>query len=154
MKKVLLVVMTVLLFSFAAHARVNQSNTGCGLGYMLLGGSNNTKLMQILVTSTNGTSTNQSTGITLDIGAFGCSKTASWVSSDDVNRFVAGNMDNLVRDISMGHGETITALASIMEVSCVDAFGSKLQQHFALIFPSADVEFGYVADAITIINTL
>jgi hypothetical protein len=63
-------------------------------------------------------------------------------------------MDNLIRDISMGHGETINALASIMEVADVDAFGSKLQKNFAVIFPSANVESAFVADAITIINTL
>ncbi|MDR2884645.1 MAG: DUF3015 domain-containing protein [Deferribacteraceae bacterium] len=150
MKK-LLVVLT--LFVFASVASANQSNTGCGLGAMLLGDSADSKLMQILVTTTNGTFTTQSWGITLDIAAFKCSSTSAWVANETVGEFVQGNMDSLVRDVAMGSGETITTLASIMEVQDVDAFGSKLQKNFAVIFPSADVEFAYVADAITIVNT-
>jgi len=149
MKK-FLVVMIVL--AFCGIAAASQMNTGCGLGTMLLGSKGNTKLMQILITTTNGTSTNQSTGITLDVQAFKCTPTRAWAGSQQVGEFVRGNMDNLIRDVAAGSGETITSLASLMSVENVDDFGTKLQQHFALIFPSADVEYTYVADAIYIIS--
>ncbi len=149
MKKIL-VVLTVLAFCGIASA--SQMNTGCGLGTMLLGKSGDTKLMQLLITCTNATSTNQSTGITLDIKAFGCTTTGKWAGSETVGEFVQGNMDNLIRDVAAGSGETITSLAGLMEVEDVEAFGAKLQQNFTLIFPSSDVEYAYVADAIYIIS--
>ena len=149
MKKIL-VVLTVLAFCSVASA--SQMNTGCGLGTMLLGKSQQTKLMQILITCTNATSTNQSTGITLDIKAFGCTTTGKWAGSEKVGEFVQGNMDNLIRDVAVGSGETIVSLAGLMNVENIDDFGAKLQRNFALIFPSADVEYAYVADAIYIIS--
>ncbi|MDR0453675.1 MAG: DUF3015 domain-containing protein [Deferribacteraceae bacterium] len=150
MKKIL-VILGFLLLCGAASA--SQMNTGCGLGTMLLGNRENSKLMQVLITSTNQfTSTNQSTGITLDIKAFKCTPTKNWVGNEKVGEFVHGNMDNLIRDIAAGSGETITTLASLMDIEDVNFFGKKLQKNFALIFPSADVEYAYVADAIYIIS--
>ena len=154
MKKIrikFLTLLVVLSFCGAASA-ANQMNTGCGLGTMLLGKQDDTKLMQVLITSTNQVfTTNQSTGITLDIQAFGCTPTRRWVSAD-VQYFVQGNMDSLVRDVAAGQGETIDSLAVLMEVEDVDSFGSKLQQNFTLIFPSSDVEYTYVAEAIETIR--
>ena len=148
MKKILTV---LAVLAFCAVASANQMNTGCGLGNMLFGASNNGKGMQVLITCTNATSTNQSTGITFDIRAWGCS-TPKQAASEKVGEFVMGNMDNLIRDIAAGSGETITSLADLMDVEDVDTFGTKLQRNFTLIFPSADVEYNYVADAIYIIS--
>ena len=148
MKKILTLVF-VLALSSTAFA--NQMNTGCGLGHMLLGDKGDTKLMQVLITCTNGTCTNQSIGITLDIGAFGCSPTQKW-ASNELFEFVSTNMDSLVRDVAAGHGDTITTLASMLNVEDVEAYGAMLQENFALIFPAADVEFAYVADAIHMVS--
>lgn len=148
MKKILFLVF-VLAFSSSAFA--NQMNTGCGLGHLLLGDKEDTKLMQVLITCTNGTCTNQSIGITLDIEALGCSATQNW-ASNELFEFVQTNMDSLVRDVAAGSGDTISTLASMMNVEDVNAYGSLLQQNFALIFPSADVEFAYVADAIHMVS--
>lgn len=149
MRKTILVVVSMLAFYSMAYA--NQMNTGCGLGTMLLGDSGDTKLMQILITSTNATSTNQSTGITFDIQSFGCAPTRNW-ASEDVIQFVQGNIDSLARDVAAGSGETITTLASLMEIEDVDGFGGKLQDNFTLIFPSEDVEYAHVVDAIYLVS--
>jgi hypothetical protein len=149
MKK-LLVLLAVVVFCGVASA--NQMNTGCGLGTMLLGDKGNSKLMQILITCTNGTSTNQSTGITLDVGAFKCQRTASWTSNKAVEDFVQANLDSIVRDIAQGEGDTIVSLAQILEVEDTNAFADKLQSNFALIFPSKDVEFAHVTEAIILIS--
>jgi hypothetical protein len=149
MKK-FLVLLGVLVFAGVASA--SQMNTGCGLGTMLLGNKGDTKLMQILITCTNSTSTNQSIGITLDIGAFKCQKTSSWASNKAVEEFVQANMDSIIREVAQGEGDTITTLAQILEVEDVAAFGGKLQSNFALIFPSKDVEFAHVAEAIVVVS--
>ena len=146
------IIVVLIVMAFCGVASASQMNTGCGLGTMLLGKSGNSKLMQVLITCTNGTFTNQSTGITLDIQAFKCTPTRAWAGSQKVGEFVQGNMDNLIRDIAAGSGETIISLAGLMNVENVEDFGAKLQQNFALIFPSADVEYVYVADAIYIIS--
>ncbi|MDR2401272.1 MAG: DUF3015 domain-containing protein [Deferribacteraceae bacterium] len=149
MKKIL-VLLGILVFCGVASA--SQMNTGCGLGTMLLGDKKDTKLMQILITCTNGTTTNQSIGITLDIDAFKCKKTSSWASNKTVEEFVQANMDSIVRDVAQGEGDTITSIAQILEIEDVDTFAHKLQDNFALIFPSKDVEFAYVAEAIVVIS--
>jgi hypothetical protein len=149
MKKLLVL---LAIFIFCGVASANQMNTGCGLGTMLLGNKGDTKLMQILITCTNGTSTNQSIGITLDIGAFKCQRTAAWTSNKAVEDFVQANMDSIVRDIAQGEGDTITSLAQILEVEDTNAFADKLQSNFALIFPSKDVEFAHVTEAIILIS--
>ena len=149
MKKIIVALM---IFASSSFVFANQMNTGCGLGTMLLGDKADTKLMQILVTTTNATTTNQSIGITLNIDSFGCRRTANWVVNEKVDVFVQGNMDNLVRDIAAGNGETIDALAALLDVQDTDAFGTKLQNHFDLIFPNADVEYAHVTNAIYLVS--
>ena len=150
MKK-LLVVMVLFAFCGVASAAVNQSNYGCGLGTMLLGDKGGSKLMQTLITTTNATTTNQWIGITLGIQSFGCVNSA-WTANEAVDTFVQGNIDTLIRDVAAGQGDTIDSLASILEIRDVDAFGSKLQENFAIIFPSADVEYSHVSNAIVVVS--
>ncbi len=152
MKK-LFVVMILVAFCGVAGAAVNQNNYGCGLGTMLLGDSGDTKLMQTLITTTNATTTNQWIGITLGIEAFGCTN-SKWATNEAVDTFVQGNIDTLIRDVAAGQGESITSLASILEIEDVDAFGSKLQENFVFIFPSADVEYAHVANAIVVVANI
>ena len=145
MKKLLVVIS---IFACCTVSYADQMNTGCGLGTMLFGKSSDTKIMQLVITTTNNTVTsNQSIGITLGIEAFGCTPTRSWVSAD-IETFVQGNMDSLIRDVAAGQGDTIDSLAVLMEVEDVDSFAGNLQANFDTIFPSADVEYGYVAETI------
>lgn len=148
MKK-FMVLFFVLLMAGTAHA--DQRNFGCGLGAMLFGDQADTKLMQFVVTCTNGTCANQTTGITFDIEAFKCVATPNW-ASNDVHQFVQGNMDTLIRDVAAGSGDSIETLASLMNVEDVASYGAKLQQNFALIFPNSGVESAYVADTIHMLS--
>ncbi|GAB7140174.1 DUF3015 domain-containing protein [Deferribacterales bacterium RsTz2092] len=149
MKKLLVV--TILATFCSVALAIDKGNTGCGLGYMLWADSPNSKLKQLLATSTNATSTNQSTGITLDVRAFGCSYTPR-VVSNEMSQFVQTNMDGIMRDVAVGHGETIDAMAKLLNVKDGVALGGKLQKNFSVIFPSSDVEYAYVADTIFIIS--
>lgn len=141
MKKILLV-LTVSLFAFGASY---AGNTGCGLGTMIIG-EKDSSLLQSLAVTTNGTSANQTFGISS--GTLGCKKPSKFAQSERVNTFVMANMDNLAVDIARGQGETLSNLAAMMNVSDVDKFGKNLQTKFDTIYASADVEYADVVDAI------
>jgi len=54
---------------------------------------------------------------------------------------VDGNMDNLVRDMSLGKGEVLSTLAAVWEMSAEDGvkFNGLVQEKFPEIFTSADI---------------
>jgi hypothetical protein len=58
MKKLVALVLIAMAVS-PAFAKGNHTMAGCGLGYVLFGNSDNSRLMQILAATTNGTSGNQ-----------------------------------------------------------------------------------------------
>lgn len=142
MKKILLII-TVSLFAFGVSYA--GSNIGCGLGTTLIG-EKDSILAQVVAATVNGTSGNQTFGISS--GTLGCRQPSKVLLSERVNKFVKDNMDNLALDISKGQGETLTNLAILMNVSDVNTFGKKLQSNFDTIYASADVEYADVVDAI------
>ena len=145
---VLTVVALAVLLTAGVAGAVNKSNTGCGLGYLLLKDSGDSTLMEVLATCTNGTSGNQTFGITT--GTLECEQPKSFASSERLNEFVAKNMDNLATDIAAGQGESLDTLAELMEVPSADRTGfyAKLQGNFESIFTSTDVQSAQVIDNI------
>ncbi|TCK62318.1 DUF3015 family protein [Seleniivibrio woodruffii] len=141
MKKILTLTAAALFVANFAYA----DNVGCGLGTQIIT-EKDTVLMQVFAVTTNGTSGNQTFGITS--GTLGCKKPAKFASSEKVNIFVQSNMDSLAFDIAKGQGETLDTLASLMGVEDTTAFGQKLQAKFDSIYSSADVEYADVVDAI------
>lgn len=132
-----------------ANAGSYDENVGCGLGNMVFkdGGKDST-LLQILAVTTNGTSGNQTFGITS--GTLGCKTPANFVSVERLNKFVADNMDTLARDIAAGKGETVTTLAELMNVSDASrpAFFATLKSNFSNIYTSDAVSSADVIDNI------
>ncbi len=122
-----------------------NSNTGCGLGSMVIQDQSSV-VMQVLAATTNGISGNQTFGITS--GTLGCDKPAKFVSNEHVNTFVASNMDSLATDIANGQGEVIETLAVMMEVEDKAAFAAKLQANFDQIFTAENVSSANVIDNI------
>jgi hypothetical protein len=135
--------LAIVLMSFIALPAsicyaVNQKNTGCGLGTLIMKG-NEGLLFQVLAVTTNGTCGNQTFGITS--GTLDCEKPARFASNERLNTYVADNMDNLAKDIARGQGEYLNTLAVLMEVP-EDArtdFYLKLQNNFSQIYPSSNV---------------
>jgi Protein of unknown function (DUF3015) len=135
--------LVIVLMSFIALPAsicyaINQKNTGCGLGTLIMKG-NEGLLFQVLAVTTNGTCGNQTFGITS--GTLDCEKPARFASNERLNTYVADNMDNLAKDIARGQGEYLNTLAVLMEVP-EDArtdFYLKLQNNFSQIYPSANV---------------
>ena len=139
MKKIILSSAVLAVSLFAGNA-----NTGCGLGTVLIE-NQDTIAKQVLASTTNGTYGNQTFGISS--GTLGCVQPDSFVSND-VQKFVKDNMDNLALDIANGSGESITTLSKMMNVNDVASFSKKLQENFAVIFPSSDVNSASVINSI------
>lgn len=142
MKKTLLIAAATTLLTTASFA---NTNTGCGLGSDIIKNQDSV-LMQVFAVTTNGTSGNQTFGITS--GTSGCAKPAKFVSNDRANEFVAGNMDVLALDISNGQGEALSTLATLLNVANPDTFATVLQANFDKIYTSSNVNSADVIDNI------
>ncbi len=122
-----------------------NDNTGCGLGSILIKNQNST-VTQALAATTNGTSGNQTFGISS--GTSNCSKPNNFVSNDKLNKFVTDNMDELALDISAGKGETLSTVAKLMNVEDTSAFSAKLQANFSNIYTNENVTSAAVIDSL------
>ena len=142
MKKLLFIATATALMTTASFA---NANTGCGLGNQVISNQDSV-LMQVFAATTNGTSGNQTFGITS--GTSGCAKPAKFVSNDRANEFVAGNMDALALNISNGQGEALDTLATLLHVSNPETFASVLQKNFNKIYTSEEVSSANVIDNI------
>jgi len=142
MKKLLLVATLAAGVAFAGN-----TNTGCGLGYVLWQGQQDNSLVkQVLASTTNSTSGNQTFGITT--GTLGCQKPTKLVSNDKLNNFVRDNLDKIALDSAKGSGEDLKTLAKLMNVQNEAEFSAKMQKNFDKIFASDNVTYSQVIDNI------
>src|SRR6267142_4559278 len=133
MRKILI---AVVLSAVPALAFAQQNNIGtCGWGAKLFDGQSGV-VPQVLAVTTNGTSGNQTFGITT--GTSGCTQDGVVRSSWKTAMFIDGNKDRLARDMSIGNGETLDSLAHLVGVREEDraAFSRVMQQNLSSIFPS------------------
>ncbi len=142
MKKIIVSTIAMIALSTSVMAANNQ--TGCGLGSQVIK-SPDTAIMFALQATTNGTSGNQTFGITS--GTSGCKKT-KFVMNERAEEFVASNMDVLAKEISIGHGESINTLAELLNVEDTAAFSASLQANYNSIYTSEKVEMNDVLDNI------
>ncbi len=143
-KKLLLTVAAATLVASSAVAGGN-SNTGCGLGSMIIP-NQDTVLMQILAVTTNGTSGNQTFGITS--GSLNCTKPMKIVMNDQAQKFVADNMDSIAVEVAAGQGENLDTLLSLINVEDKVKAAATLKANFSTIYSSSDVTSAQVVDSI------
>ena len=152
MKKVLLGLALTLAVTGSAFAGQAQNNTGCGLGTVLWENkADNSVVFQVLQATTNGTSGNQTFGITS--GTSNCQKPSKIAQNEKLINFVQANMDNLAQDIAMGKGESLDTFAEMLGVTPDQnaAFNAKLQANFSKIFTSEHIVLAEVIDnAVTV----
>ncbi len=117
---------------------IADQDIGCGLGSMVFAGQEG-KTVKVLGATTNGTSGNQTFGITF--GTLGCDGTGPVTSTETVSLFIDGNLDQLALDMSKGEGETLATLAEVWGFSEQDkaAFTSLTQENFSAVFSSENV---------------
>ena len=116
-----------------ASASLADSEIGCGLGTQLWEGQSGLA-PRVLGATTNGTSGNQTFGITS--GTLGCSSEGVITASARTSMFASANIDRLAREMAMGDGESLDTLAHLIGVDDADkpAFKSLAQSHFGEIF--------------------
>jgi hypothetical protein len=139
MKKIItsiLVATTALTISASANAKhsAEGNSAGCGLGSTIFDGKRGL-LPNILAATTNGTSGNQTFG--MSTGTLGCNKN-DVVRSKDNNLFAFANenLNEIAADASKGSGEYLDSVASIIEIKETDKayFFKTVQSNFSNIF--------------------
>jgi hypothetical protein len=146
MKKVLISIVAIAALSTAGFASVN-SETGCGLGSQIIH-DDSSAVMLALQATTNNTLGNQTFGITS--GTSGCKK-SKLVMNERAAEFVASNMDQLSREIAIGHGESVSTLAELLNVQDKAAFASALQANYNAIYTSEKADMSTVLDNVSTI---
>ncbi|MFA5455137.1 MAG: DUF3015 family protein [Sulfurimonas sp.] len=144
MKKFLVSIAAVVALSSSAMAGAN-SQTGCGLGSLIIK-DDSTAIMLALQATTNGTFGNQTFGITS--GTLNCKKT-QFVMNERAEEFVASNMDQLAKEIAVGHGESVDTLAELLEISDKATFSASLQANYNSIYASQNATMADVLDNIS-----
>ncbi len=142
MKKIIVSVVAVLALGTAASATVNNQ-TGCGLGSQIIKDDSSAVMLSIQATL-NGTGM-QTFGITS--GTSGCTKT-KLVMNERAAEFVASNMDQLAKDMAIGHGESVNTLAELLAVEDKVAFAASLQSNYNAIYTSKNAKMADVLDNI------
>src|SRR3954468_14346805 len=144
MKKLLTVVSVAALFPAAAMAAGENNVGSCGWGSKLFDGQQGIA-PQVLAATTNGTFGNQTFAITS--GKSGCTRNGAIKSNWKTALFIDGNKQQLARDMSVGSGETLDSLASLLGVESQDraAFNRVAKQNLWKIF-SADATNDIVAN--------
>jgi hypothetical protein len=115
---------------------------GCGLGSIIF--SPDSGFTQIFAATTNGTSGNQTFGITS--GTSNCDGGGG--GSQSAKAFVQTNRAALAKDIARGRGETISALSTLAACQNSSVVGSRLQKKFRTIFSSAKATDEQVSDSV------
>lgn len=135
MKKLFAAAAVAVCFSAsAAHA---VDSTGCGLGSMAFKGQAGV-LPQVLAATTNGFFGTQTFGISS--GTSGCDPRGRVTGGTGVMfAFLEKNLDQFALDASRGKGETIDAIASLMNLPA-EQVGKTAQENFAVLFPQQNVD--------------
>ena len=134
MKK-LCMVAVLAAFPVAAMAAGENNIGSCGWGTKVFDGQSGIA-PQVLAVTTNGTSGNQTFGITT--GTSGCTQDGAVRSNWKTAMFIDGNKVALQRDMSVGSGEALDSLAHLMGIESQDraAFNRLAKDNLAKIFPS------------------
>ncbi|HJV10690.1 MAG TPA: DUF3015 domain-containing protein [Burkholderiales bacterium] len=146
MKKLVAVAAVAALFPAIAMAQ--QNNVGsCGWGSKVFEGQSGIA-PQVLAVTTNGTSGNQTFGITS--GTSGCTQDGAVRSTWKTAMFIDGNRENLARDMSVGSGETLDSLAHLLGVEAADraAFNRIARDNMQRIFPKDNAQTEQVVAAL------
>lgn len=143
MMKKLLISTAVLTMAVSTSALAAGDSTGCGLGTMLMDGKQGVA-PQVLAVTTNGTSGNQTFGISS--GTLGCSQNGVVKSSVKLSMYTGANMQQIASDMSKGHGESLNTMASLMGIQKQDRshFYQVAQTNFDKVFTSDKVTAGQV----------
>ena len=141
-KKILIAIFLIAPMAVGmSSAMAARDNVGCGFGSSLFDGKSDTS-SQVLAVTTNGTSGNQTFGISS--GTLGCEEGGVVQASAAVNMFAGNNLDTLSRDMSVGQGESLESLATLMDINAEDksTFYTAARENYGKIFSADDITAG------------
>lgn len=120
---------------------------GCGLGTHVIFKNPQTWVEHVLAATTNGTSGNQTFGMTS--GTLGC-EAANGPLSARVDSFLDKNLDQLAMDSAKGEGESLAALAELIGVEAEDQalFNASVKTNFDKLFSSTESSSADVYNAL------
>lgn len=133
----LIVASGLMLPSLAMAKGGNHPMAGCGLGYVLFGHNDNSKIMQILAATTNSISGNATFGMTT--GTSGCTEDGAVKFVKEAEVFAEVNLDSLKRDMAVGQGDYAVAFARLLGTQEADipTMVSLFHSNYGKLFPSA-----------------
>lgn len=136
MKKIMLSALVGIMYAGAANAAPN--NVGCGWGSMIFEGKTGA-FNQALAATTNGTSGNQTFGISS--GTAGCAADGVIQKYAAADAFMGANIEKVARDMSVGQGEALETLADAMNIKAEDKarFFEVAKANFDAIFTSEKI---------------
>lgn len=113
-------------------------DVGCGLGTMLWEGRSG-MLPKLAAATTNGSSSNQSSGITS--GTLGCAQDGIITAAHRLPMFAGANLDQLAAEMAAGQGESLDILAGMYagDAQGRAAFRHLLQLNYAVLFDRPEV---------------
>ena len=136
MKKLVIAALATLA---AVSSMAAQNNVGsCGWGSKVFEGQSGVG-PQVLAATTNGTSGNQTFGITF--GTSGCTQDGVVSSHWKTAMYIDGNRVALARDAAAGQGESLNVLAEVMGVKAADRalFAATIKANFATVFATEQI---------------
>jgi hypothetical protein len=77
-----------------------------------------------------------------------CDQPIKLVSNDKVQRFVRDNIDEIALDISVGEGENLDTLSTLLDIKDAEKFKRTLQDNFSKIYTDDSVTSAQVIDNI------
>ena len=131
MKKILA---AAALVSLSSMSFADSGPAGCGLGTAVVFPDANEWHEHVLAATTNGTSGNQTFGMTS--GTLGCEAANGPLKL--AKTFMNDNMDQLAVDAARGEGETLAALSEVMGIEAGDkaTFNATVKANFDTMFSS------------------
>jgi hypothetical protein len=135
------------LLSFGLGAPAFADNdVGCGLGTNFMEGRDG--LFSHILASCTNAYTFQSVSLTFNW--FGCDSTGTVTVDAQLRKFAAASIDQLSRDAARGEGESLSALAHLLQVPAEQhgVFGLFARNHFLELFPHQDVSSNQMVDAL------
>lgn len=137
-KKVLAFITALALPTMVFAKGGNHPMSGCGLGYVLFGNTDNSKLMQLFAATTNWTSANQTFGITS--GTSGCTEDGAVKFVKEAELYAEVNLDTLRREMAAGSGESVQTFASLLGASDIhrDVVVALMKSNYSTLFPNSN----------------
>lgn len=139
-----ILIFSALVISASAFAAKPYGMAGCGWGSQLMGKDGN----QILAATTNGTSGNQTFGISS--GTSNC-VTASQQTAK-IRNFIEANYASLVTDMAKGQGDSLNTLSSFYGCDH-GAFATTMKSNYERITPAQENATVVMANINAVIET-